>query len=73
MIWLMRYAKRTSGCAGWLRAMAVMSAWASIVFWSLYPRPTPAKPKTPAAVEDVQLKKAIELLSEKANAAKAGA
>ena len=35
--------------------------------------PTPVKPKAPAAVEDVQLKKAIEILSEKANAAKTGA
>ncbi len=34
--------------------------------------PTPAKPKTPAAVEDVQLKKAIELLTDKAVTAKAG-
>lgn len=35
--------------------------------------PTPDKPKTPAAVEDIQLKKAIELLTEKASTAKAGA
>ncbi len=32
--------------------------------------PTPVKPKTPAAVEDIQLKKALELLGDKANAAK---
>ena len=35
--------------------------------------PTPAKPKAPAVVEDIQLKKALELLGEKANAAKSGA
>jgi carboxyl-terminal processing protease len=34
--------------------------------------PTPVKPKTPAIVEDIQLKKALELLGDKANAAKSG-
>jgi carboxyl-terminal processing protease len=35
--------------------------------------PTPVKPKTPAVVEDIQLKKALELLGDKSNAAKSGA
>ncbi len=34
--------------------------------------PTPVKPKTPAVVEDIQMKKALELLTDKSNAAKAG-
>lgn len=35
--------------------------------------PTPAKPKQVPAVEDIQLKRALELLGERSNAAKAGA
>lgn len=35
--------------------------------------PTPVKPKVPAVVEDIQMKKALELLTDKSSAAKAGA
>ncbi len=35
--------------------------------------PTPAKPKLPPVIEDIQMKRALELLGDKANAAKAGA
>ncbi len=34
--------------------------------------PTPVKPKTPVVVEDIQMKKALELLGEKASAARSG-
>jgi len=34
--------------------------------------PTPVKPKAPAVLEDIQMKKALELLGDKANAARSG-